>query len=135
MIHRHHCFRVRWRLDRLQGDVLATVVAVRVDILGRRHVVENLAECRDEGRCLGLAHTTRLARGGLSSGRPEIDPKHLRQSEDVAAGMAVPFGELGDELLDAGVGDGDDLFRVTLPKRDFFTERAFERRPEVRHKR
>jgi hypothetical protein len=30
--------RVRWRLDRLQGDDLATVVAIRVDILGRRLV-------------------------------------------------------------------------------------------------
>jgi hypothetical protein len=31
-------FRLRWRLDRLQGDDLATVVAIRVDIL-RRHLV------------------------------------------------------------------------------------------------
>jgi hypothetical protein len=65
----------------------------------------------------------------------EIDPEPLRQIKDVAPGMAVPFGELGHQLLDAGGGHGDDVLLVTLPERDFFAEGAFEHRLEVRHER
>ena len=61
----------------------------------------------------------------------QVDPKSLRQSEEVAPRMAVAFGELIDQLLDAGGGLGDDLLLFSLPQRHFCAECAFEQGLEV----
>jgi hypothetical protein len=44
----------------------------------------------------------------------KIDAKFVSQNHEVASGMAVTFGELVDQLLDAGRGLGDDLFLFTV---------------------
>ena len=45
--------------------------------------------------------------------------------------MAVAFGKLIDQLLDAGGGLGNDLFLFSLPQRHLSTERIFEQSLEV----
>ena len=61
----------------------------------------------------------------------QVDPKSLGQSEEIAPRVAVAFGELIDQLLDAGGGLGDDLLLFSLPQRYFCAERAFEQSLEV----
>ena len=63
--------------------------------------------------------------------RHQVDPKSLRQSEEVAPRMAVTFGELIDQLLDAGGGLGDDLLLFSLLQRHFSVECAFEQSLQV----
>jgi hypothetical protein len=50
----------------------------------------------------------------FSLARHEIDAEFVSQIEKVTSGMTVTFGELIDELLNAGCGLGDDLFFFTL---------------------
>jgi hypothetical protein len=69
----------------------------------------------------------------LALARRDVDAEFLRQIHDVTPGMAVTFGELSDQVLDAGRGHSDDPFLFTLPQRDLFAERAFEHRFEVWH--
>jgi hypothetical protein len=69
----------------------------------------------------------------LSAGR-QIDAEPVREIEDVTPSPAVAFGELSDELLDAGRRHGDDPLLLTLPQRDLLAERAFEHRLEIRRK-
>ena len=61
----------------------------------------------------------------------QVDPKSCSQSEEVAPRVAVTFGELIDQLLDAGGGLGDDLLLFSLPQRHLCAERAFEQSLEV----
>ena len=61
----------------------------------------------------------------------QVDPKSFGQSEEVAPRVAVAFGKLIDQLLDAGGGLGDDLLPFSLPQRHLFTERTFEQSLEV----
>ena len=61
----------------------------------------------------------------------QVDPKSLRQSKEVAPRMAVAFGELIDQLLDAGGGLGDDLLLFSLPQRHFSTECTFKQGLQV----
>ena len=61
----------------------------------------------------------------------QVDPKCCGQSEEVASRMAVAFGKLVDQLLDAGGGLGDDLLSFSLPQCYFCVERAFEQSLEV----
>ena len=64
--------------------------------------------------------------------RHQVDLKSFSQSEDVAPRMAVTFGKLIDQLLDARAGLGDDLLPVSLPQRHLSTERTFEQSLEVK---
>ena len=61
----------------------------------------------------------------------QVDPKSCSQSEEVAPRVAVAFGKLIDQLLDAGGGLGDDLLLFSLPQRHLSTERTFEQSLEV----
>ena len=61
----------------------------------------------------------------------QVDPKSLRQSEEVAPRVAVTFGKLIDQLLDAGGGLGDDLLLFSLPQRHLSTERTFKQGLQV----
>jgi hypothetical protein len=63
----------------------------------------------------------------------DVDAEFLRQIHDVAPGMAVTFGELSDQVLDAGRGHGDDTLLFALSQRYLFAQRAFEHRFEVGH--
>ena len=58
-------------------------------------------------------------------------PSLCGQSEEVAPRVAVAFGKLIDQLLDAGGGLGDDLLLFSLPQRHFCAERTFEQSLEV----
>jgi hypothetical protein len=63
--------------------------------------------------------------------RHQVDPKSCSQIEEVAPRVAVTFGKLIDQLLDAGGGLGDDLLLFSLPQRYLSTERPFEQSLEV----
>jgi hypothetical protein len=63
--------------------------------------------------------------------RHQVDSKSFSQSEEVAARMAVTFGNLIDQLLDAGGGLRDDLLLFSLPQRHLCAERTFEQSLEV----
>ena len=47
--------------------------------------------------------------------RRQIDAEFVSQNHEIAPGMAVTFGELSDQMLDASRGHGDDPFLFTLP--------------------
>jgi len=55
-----------------------------------------------------------------------VDPKSCSQGEEVAPRVAITFGELIDQLLDAGGSLGDDLLLFSLPQRHLSTERTLE---------
>jgi hypothetical protein len=61
----------------------------------------------------------------------QVDPKSCSQSEEIAARVAVAFGELIDQLLYAGGGLGDDLLLIALPQRHLSAERTFKQGLEV----
>ena len=63
--------------------------------------------------------------------RHQVDPKSFSVNKQVAPRVAVAFGKLIDQLLDAGGGLGDDLFLFSLPQRHLATERIFEQSLEV----
>jgi hypothetical protein len=63
--------------------------------------------------------------------RYQVDPKSFGQSEEVTPRVAVTFGKLIDQLLDAGGGLGDDLLLLALPQRHLSTEGTFEQSLEV----
>jgi hypothetical protein len=98
------------------GTAMITLASMALHVIGQQGFV-----IRRESRldCFTLA-------------RRQIDAKYASQNHEVAPGMAVTFGELIDELLDAGCGHGDDPFLFTLPQLYRFTERTFEQRLEVR---
>jgi len=56
----------------------------------------------------------------------QVDPKSCSQSEEVAPRVAIAFGKLIDQLLDAGGGLGDDFLLFSLPQRHLSTERTLE---------
>src|SRR5262245_64415500 len=71
----------------------------------------------------------------LAVGRNQVDTKLVRIDEDIAAGVAITLGELGDQLLDDRLCHGEDALLVTLLESDFIGERLFEQPLQVRYKR
>jgi hypothetical protein len=61
----------------------------------------------------------------------EVDSKSCSQSEEVTPSVAVTFGELIDQLLDAGSGLGDHLFLFSLPQCHLSAKRTFEQIFEI----
>jgi len=92
---------------------------VPLHVIGQQSFVIG-GECRRNGlfKCVPLA-------------RHQVDPKSFSQSEEVAPRVAVAFGKLIDQLLDAGGGLGDDFLLFSLPQRHLSTERMFEQSLEV----
>ena len=89
------------------------------------HVVDQQSFVIGGERCRNLLFK-RVAMAGH-----QVDPKSCSESENVTPRVAVAFGELIDQLLDAGGGLGDDLLLFALPQRHLCTERTFEQSLKV----
>jgi hypothetical protein len=63
--------------------------------------------------------------------RHQVDPNSFSKRKQVAPRVAVAFGKLIGQLLDAGRGLGDDLLLFSLPQRYLCIERTFEQSLEV----
>ena len=69
---------------------------------------------------------------GLLLARHQIDAKLVGKRNQVAPGMTVTFGILGDQLLDAGRRHGHHPLLFTLLELYCLVERTLERRLEIR---
>jgi hypothetical protein len=106
-------------------------IVARIDVAGRvgldgvpPHVIgEQSLVIGGERRRNGLFES--------GTSRYQVDPKSLSQCKEVAPGVAIAFGKLIDQLLDAGGGLGDDPLLISLPQRHLSTERTFEQSFEV----
>ena len=119
---------------RVQSDISSVLlgIVVRIDLAWRvgldgvpLHVIgQQSFVIGGERRRNGLFESGTLA-------RYQVDPKSFSQSEEVAPRVAVAFGKLIDQLLDAGGGLGNDLLPLPLPQRHLSVERTFEQSLEV----
>jgi len=67
--------------------------------------------------------------------RQQINAKFVRDSDEVAPGVPITFGELGNELLDASHRHGNDPLLFSLLELYCLVERTLERQLEIRRNR
>ena len=74
---------------------------------------------------------TRALPRWLGAARHQIDAKLLSAGEEVTASVTITFGELGDQLFDAGFCHRERLLSIALLERDLLAERLLEQSFEV----
>jgi hypothetical protein len=69
---------------------------------------------------------------GLALARQQIDIKLVAKHDEVAPGLMITLGKLGNQLLDAGLGHGHGPLPFTLLELDLLVERTLECRLQIR---
>src|ERR1700756_1937678 len=69
---------------------------------------------------------------GLALARQQIDTKLVAEHDEVAPGLMITLGKLGNQLLDAGLRHAHGPLPFTLLELDRLVERTLERCLEIR---
>jgi len=91
--------------------------------------------CLRPARDVGLEDRLMICAEGffecLAMARQQIDAELLSIGEDVTASVTITFGELGDQLFDAGLCHREDQLFIALLDRDLLAEPLLEYSFEV----